>query len=70
MPPTQWIAAALKILAIWLIVDAISNLPAFSGGLVMAFYSSQDPMAMAARWNLLGNGASWLTRVVIGVLMC
>lgn len=68
--PTQWIAAALKILSIWLLVGAITSLPSYAGWLIGEFYApSEDPLARVARWNSIGSFVGVLTTAVIAVVL-
>jgi hypothetical protein len=68
--PTQWIAAALKILAIYLLVRATTSLPSYAGVFVGEFFSpSDDPIARAARWSTIGGFVGLLLTVgIAGVL--
>ncbi len=67
--PTQWIAAALKILAAYLLIESITTLPVFAGSLAWALDSSPEPMARAARWGTIGSFVGLLMRLTIAVVL-
>jgi hypothetical protein len=68
--PTQWIAAALKILSVWLFVGAITSLPSYAGMLFADFSAaSEDPMARAARWSTIGGFVGLLMTFAVSVVL-
>ena len=68
--PTQWISAGLKILSIWLLIGAVTSLPAYVGLLIGEFYSpTDDPLGRVGRWTSIGNFVGLLATAAIAIIM-
>jgi hypothetical protein len=70
MPPTIWIAAALRILAIWLIAGSVVALPSIVATVSgILWLNESDPLGRLGRWSTIGAAIGILLKFAVGAII-